>query len=96
MRLSKVDPSSYSTPENEIIKNIDLDWNIDFERHVVNGTATYTFEIIAASIETIVSLIFHIQLTWLCDFILIHFLFAIVLRCVRHYRKKCFCANSWN
>lgn len=61
MRLSKVDPSSYSTPENEIIKNIDLDWNIDFERHVVNGTATYTFEIIAASIETIVSWIYHIQ-----------------------------------
>lgn len=55
MRLSKVDPSSYSTPENEVIKNIDLDWNIDFERHVVSGTATYTFEILAASIETIVS-----------------------------------------
>lgn len=58
MRLSKVDPSSYSSPEKEIIKNIDLDWNIDFDRHVVNGTATYTFKILAASIETIVSF-FH-------------------------------------
>lgn len=60
MRLSKVDPSSYSTPENEVIQNIDLDWNIDFERHVVHGTATYAFKIIAESIETIVSLIFFL------------------------------------
>lgn len=60
MRLSKVDPSSYSTPENEIITNIDLAWNIDFERHVVSGTATYTFKILAASIETIVSFIFRL------------------------------------
>lgn len=59
MRLSKIDPSSYSTPENEVIQNIDLDWNIDFERHVVNGTATYTFKIIAKSIETIVSFDFY-------------------------------------
>lgn len=58
MRLSKVDPSSYSTPENEVIENIDLDWNINFERRVVSGTATYTFKIIAESIETIVSAIF--------------------------------------
>lgn len=55
MRLSKGDPNSYSTPENEVIKNIDLDWNVDFERQVVSGTATYTFEIIAPTIETIVS-----------------------------------------
>lgn len=55
MRLSKIDPSSYSTPENEVIENIDLNWHIDFERHVVSGTATYTFKILAESIETIVS-----------------------------------------
>ncbi|XP_037041873.1 leukotriene A-4 hydrolase isoform X2 [Bradysia coprophila] len=53
MRLSKVDPSSYSTPEDEVIKNIDLEWNIDFERHVVSGTAVYTIKILAASVETI-------------------------------------------
>lgn len=64
MRLSKVDPSSYSKPENEVIEHIDLDWNIDFERHVVSGTATYSFKIIAASIETIVSICLFIELIW--------------------------------
>lgn len=75
MRLSKVDPSSYSTPENEVIQNIDLDWNIDFERHVVNGTATYTFKIIAESIEQIVSDFFIYLFTRQAN--LIDFIFAL-------------------
>lgn len=55
MRLSNNDPSSYSTPETEIIHHVDLDWTVDFEKKVVKGTAELHFKILAKSIEQIVS-----------------------------------------
>lgn len=54
-RLSKNDPNSFSTPEDVIIKHIDLDWNVNFEKSIINGTALLKFEIIAKSISSIVS-----------------------------------------
>lgn len=66
MRLSTVDPCSYSTPETEVIEHIDLDWFIDFERHVIGGKATYLFKIVSESVETIVSLIsLHLCSIWI-------------------------------
>lgn len=56
MRLSSVDPNSYSTPENEIIQHVDLDWTVDFDKKILKGNALLKFKIIAKSIKTIVSI----------------------------------------
>ena len=54
-RLSANDPSSYSTPETEIITHVNLDWTVNFEEKILGGTAELHFKILASSIEKIVS-----------------------------------------
>jgi hypothetical protein len=54
-RLGKIDPSSYSQPEFLKIEHVDLDWTVDFDNHVLLGSAVLHFKILAKSIETIVS-----------------------------------------
>lgn len=54
-RLSTTDPSSYSQPEFVKITHVDLDWSIDFEQKIINGSALIQFTILAKFIEEIVS-----------------------------------------
>jgi leukotriene-A4 hydrolase len=54
-RLGKIDPSSYSQPELVKIEHVDLDWSVDFDNHVLRGSAVLHFKILAKSIENIVS-----------------------------------------
>lgn len=53
-RLSPNDPSSYSTPESEIITHVNLDWTVNFDEKAIHGTAELHFKIIAPSITKIV------------------------------------------
>lgn len=55
MRLSKVDPNSYSNPEEVIIQHIDLDWTVDFTKQTLKGSAVLSFKILDKSIKEIVS-----------------------------------------
>lgn len=55
MRLSKIDPNSYSNPEDVITQHIDLDWTVDFTKQTLKGSAKLNFKIVAKSIEHIVS-----------------------------------------
>lgn len=59
MRLSKIDPNSYSNPEDVITQHIDLDWTVDFTKQTLKGSAKLNFKIVAKSIEHIVSNIFY-------------------------------------
>lgn len=54
-RLSPNDPSSYSTPETEIITHVNLDWTVNFDEKCIEGTAELHFKILAPSITKIVS-----------------------------------------
>uniref|UniRef100_U5EZH8 Leukotriene A(4) hydrolase n=1 Tax=Corethrella appendiculata TaxID=1370023 RepID=U5EZH8_9DIPT len=53
MRLSKIDPNSFSNPEDVVIKHIDLIWNVNFDKKTLSGVATIHFDILAQSIEKI-------------------------------------------
>lgn len=55
MRLSKIDPNSYSNPEEAIIDHIDLDWSVDFFKKILKGSAKLSFKILIKSIQEIVS-----------------------------------------
>ncbi|CAB3234846.1 unnamed protein product [Arctia plantaginis] len=44
--LSPLDPSSFSRPELAIIRHISLALNVDFEKRVLNGEATLTFDVL--------------------------------------------------
>lgn len=55
MRLSKIDPNSYSNPEEAIIDHINLDWSVDFSKKILKGSASLNFKILKKSIEEIVS-----------------------------------------
>lgn len=57
MRLSKIDPNSYSNPEEVVIQHIDLDWTVDFSRKLLKGSAKLNFKILEKSIEEIVSVL---------------------------------------
>lgn len=53
MRLSKVDPNSFSESEKIITKHVDLDWDVDFTKKVIKGSATYKFKILKDDLTTI-------------------------------------------
>lgn len=53
MRLSVIDPSSYSEPEKITTTHISLNWTIDFSTRKVIGCAKYNFKIISMKIERI-------------------------------------------
>ncbi|KAM3963295.1 leukotriene A-4 hydrolase-like [Aphomia sociella] len=44
--LSPLDPSSYSKPDLAVIKHVSLDWNVDFEKKVLDGSAVLNFEVL--------------------------------------------------
>jgi leukotriene-A4 hydrolase len=60
--MGKVDPSSYSQPELIKIQHVDIDWTVDFENHVLSGSALLYFDIIAESIEDILLDVRDIQI----------------------------------
>jgi hypothetical protein len=45
-----------SSVEEIIIKHVDLDWTVNFEKQTIKAIATLKFEIVAKSVEKIVSL----------------------------------------
>ncbi|XP_032519652.2 leukotriene A-4 hydrolase isoform X1 [Danaus plexippus] len=44
--LSPLDPSSFSRPEQAIIKHVDLSYDVDFEKKVLNGVSVLTIEVL--------------------------------------------------
>ncbi|CAG9563858.1 unnamed protein product [Danaus chrysippus] len=44
--LSPLDPSSFSRPEQAIIKHVDLSYDVDFDKKVLNGVAVLTIEVL--------------------------------------------------
>lgn len=44
MRLSPIDPSSYSNAHELIIRHVDLDWTVNFEKSTLSGSATLYFK----------------------------------------------------
>ncbi|KAJ0174026.1 hypothetical protein K1T71_010172 [Dendrolimus kikuchii] len=51
--LSPLDPSSFSRPELAIIKHISLSLNVDFEKKILNGVATLSFDVIEETGEVV-------------------------------------------
>ncbi|XP_042225073.1 leukotriene A-4 hydrolase-like isoform X1 [Homarus americanus] len=43
-RLSPADPNSYSRPDQVVVSSLHLNWDVDFSRKIVSGTATLTVE----------------------------------------------------
>ncbi|XP_045452279.1 LOW QUALITY PROTEIN: leukotriene A-4 hydrolase [Melitaea cinxia] len=44
--LSPLDPSSFARPEFAVIKHVDLLYNVDFEKKILNGTSVLTIEVL--------------------------------------------------
>jgi len=42
---TSIDPHSYSKPEDAIVKHLDLNLNVDFDKKIISGTATIDVEI---------------------------------------------------
>uniref|UniRef100_A0A6B2E589 Putative bifunctional leukotriene a4 hydrolase/aminopeptidase lta4h n=1 Tax=Phlebotomus kandelakii TaxID=1109342 RepID=A0A6B2E589_9DIPT len=53
MRLSAVDPSSFSNADEVITKHVNLDWTVDFQRSVLAGSAEISMKILASEIDQI-------------------------------------------
>uniref|UniRef100_A0A182YMS6 Peptidase M1 leukotriene A4 hydrolase/aminopeptidase C-terminal domain-containing protein n=1 Tax=Anopheles stephensi TaxID=30069 RepID=A0A182YMS6_ANOST len=53
MRLSPLDPSSYSNAHELIIRHVDLDWTVNFDKSTISGTATLNFKLIKKDLEEI-------------------------------------------
>ncbi|XP_049285398.1 leukotriene A-4 hydrolase isoform X1 [Anopheles funestus] len=53
MRLSPLDPSSYSNAHELIIRHVDLDWTVNFDKSTISGTATLHFKLTKQDLEEI-------------------------------------------
>ncbi|XP_059613051.1 leukotriene A-4 hydrolase [Phlebotomus argentipes] len=53
MRLSKVDPSSFSNADEIVTTHVKLDWTVDFQRSVLSGSAEISMKITATQIDQI-------------------------------------------
>ena len=53
--LSKRDPSSFSNPEECVIKHLDITFKIDFDREVIAGKVILDVERIISATRTLVS-----------------------------------------
>uniref|UniRef100_A0A8D8CDR1 Leukotriene A(4) hydrolase n=1 Tax=Culex pipiens TaxID=7175 RepID=A0A8D8CDR1_CULPI len=53
MRLSPIDPSSYSNAHELIIRHVDLDWTVNFEKSTISGSATLYFKTLKDDVEEI-------------------------------------------
>lgn len=54
-RLSPDDPSSFSRPSECRVNALDLVWDIDFIKSIINGTAYLDVEKSSASVDRLVS-----------------------------------------
>ncbi|XP_053690586.1 leukotriene A-4 hydrolase [Sabethes cyaneus] len=53
MRLSPIDPSSYSNAHELIIYHVDLDWKVNFDKSTLSGSATLHFKTVRNDVEEI-------------------------------------------
>nr|XP_019526546.2 leukotriene A-4 hydrolase [Aedes albopictus]XP_019526549.2 leukotriene A-4 hydrolase [Aedes albopictus] len=53
MRLSQIDPSSYSNADELIIRHVDLDWTVNFEKSTLSGSASLYFKTLRDDVEEI-------------------------------------------
>uniref|UniRef100_A0A1L8DPB1 Putative aminopeptidase n=1 Tax=Nyssomyia neivai TaxID=330878 RepID=A0A1L8DPB1_9DIPT len=53
MRLSAVDPSSFSNADEVITTHINLDWRVDFPRNVIAASAAISMKILSKQIDQI-------------------------------------------
>ncbi|XP_021711876.1 leukotriene A-4 hydrolase homolog isoform X2 [Aedes aegypti] len=53
MRLSPIDPSSYSNAHELIITHIDLEWTVNFEKSTLSGSASLSFKTLRDDVEEI-------------------------------------------
>ncbi|KFB46576.1 AGAP009907-PA-like protein [Anopheles sinensis] len=53
MRLSPLDPSSYSNAHELIIRHVDLDWTVNFDKSTISGTATLHFKLLKSELQEI-------------------------------------------
>lgn len=53
MRLSPLDPSSYSNAQELIIRHVDLDWTVNFDKSTISGTATLHFKLTKKDLEEV-------------------------------------------
>ncbi|XP_055641440.1 leukotriene A-4 hydrolase [Toxorhynchites rutilus septentrionalis] len=53
MRLSPIDPSSYSNAHELIVRHVDLDWTVNFENSTLSGTVSLHFKTLKDDIEEI-------------------------------------------
>ncbi|XP_052893833.1 leukotriene A-4 hydrolase isoform X1 [Anopheles moucheti] len=53
MRLSPLDPSSYSNAHELIIRHVDLDWTVNFDKSTISGTATLHFKLTKKDLQEI-------------------------------------------
>ena len=54
MALSKTDPSSFSTPEDALVKELHLVLDVNFTQKVLNGYVDVTVEKTSPTVETLV------------------------------------------
>ena len=55
MALSKTDPSSFSNPEDALVKELHLVLDVNFSQKVLNGYVDVTVEKTSPTVETLVS-----------------------------------------
>uniref|UniRef100_A0A182Q3G4 Leukotriene A(4) hydrolase n=1 Tax=Anopheles farauti TaxID=69004 RepID=A0A182Q3G4_9DIPT len=53
MRLSPLDPSSYANAHELIIRHVDLDWTVNFDKSTISGTATLQFKLLKQDLTEI-------------------------------------------
>uniref|UniRef100_A0A182VM67 Leukotriene A(4) hydrolase n=2 Tax=Anopheles merus TaxID=30066 RepID=A0A182VM67_ANOME len=53
MRLSPLDPSSYSNAQELIIRHVDLDWTVNFDKSTISGIATLHFKLTKKDLEEV-------------------------------------------
>ncbi|XP_055386234.1 uncharacterized protein LOC129615164 [Condylostylus longicornis] len=53
MRLGKIDPNSYSEPEKVVLKHVEIQWVVDFEKRCLIGDVLYEFKVHAPNVTSI-------------------------------------------
>jgi len=51
--MNAIDPHSFARPDEAIIKHLDLDINVDFEKKIISGKATYDIDVKAGASKII-------------------------------------------
>jgi hypothetical protein len=55
--LSATDPTSFSNPDKVVVTHIDLDLEVDFDRHVLAGEVNLSLNKLVDGVDTVVRML---------------------------------------